>query len=111
MKASWVLLLSIILIGCGSMNDNYKEKLDHGLRMELEKDGAVEASEKIQFLGKCEEEISEVTKTMLEQTGVKVGTVTKDIFTASGTMSQIIEVAKLDVVKYLEKSQELYPHN
>ncbi|MDZ7766502.1 MAG: hypothetical protein U5K00_19105 [Melioribacteraceae bacterium] len=93
------------------MNDNYKEKLDHGLRMELEKNGAVESSEKIQFLGKCNEEISEETKTMIEQTGVKVGTVTKDIFTASGTLDQIVDLAKLDFIKYLEKSKELYPHN
>ncbi len=109
MKLKFVLLflLGIIVIGCGSMNDNYKTKLDSGLRSKLEN----KSTEKIQFFGKCTETITDSIKSDLEKTGVNVQTTTKDIFTASGTIEQIIELAKLDFLKYLEESTENQLHN
>lgn len=107
LKLGLLFLLGIIVIGCGSMNDNYKTKLDSGLRSKLEN----KSTEKIQFFGKCTETITDSIKSELEESGVNIQTTTIDIFTATGTVEQIIELAKLDVVKYLEESKENQFHN
>ncbi|WKZ68785.1 MAG: hypothetical protein QY331_12570 [Melioribacteraceae bacterium] len=110
-KFLFVLLPILLLIGCSTMNDDYQNKLDQSLRMELSDSGNKDSEQKIQFLGKCNTEITDKMRTELEETGVSVESVIKDIFTATGTRKQIIELAKLESVIRLEKSQMNYPMN
>lgn len=109
-KEFWfILLIIVLLIGCGTMNDTYQNKLDPDLSRELSNENKIESEETIQFLGKCKTEITADLKTELEQTGIDIQSVIKAIFTASGTRKQIIECAKIESVIRLEKSKTIYP--
>lgn len=110
-KFMFVLLPILLLIGCSTMNDDYQNKLDPSLRMELSDEDTKNSQENIQFLGKCKTDITDDMKAKLEKTGVSVESVIKDIFTASGTREQIVELAKLESVIHLEKSQMNNPLN
>jgi starvation-inducible outer membrane lipoprotein len=107
MKIKFLLtiLFTIYLFGCSSVNDQYKEKLDFGLKSKVNKN----SSESISFFGKCNEVINDDIKTSLEKTGIQIQTISKDIFTASGSAEQIIKLAKLEVIKSLEESKERFP--
>ncbi|MCZ7601909.1 MAG: hypothetical protein C4543_08360 [Ignavibacteriales bacterium] len=113
MKSKLIITLLIVLffIGCGAMNEEYQDKLDPNLLMELSDENSQNDDGLIQFLGKCRTEITAEMRTELEETGVSVESVIKDIFTATGTRKQIIELAKLESVIRLEKSQMNYPMN
>lgn len=104
-KFLFVLLPILLLIGCSTMNDDYQNKFDSSLRMELSDESLKDSEQTIQFLGKCNTEITDKMKTELKETGVSIESVIKDIFTATGTREQIIELAKLESVIRLEKSQ------
>jgi len=110
-RFSIVLLIIFLIMGCGAMNDDYQTKLDSHLRMELSDENKKSSEEIIQFLGKCNTEITAEIRSQLYETGVSVESVIKDIFTASGTRQQIIELAKLESVIRLEKSQMNMPFN
>ena len=97
----FTVILYLTLIGCSSMNEKYESKLDSGLKLKLKNS----LDEKIEFFGKCKVDISEEIRSERESTGVNIQTISKDIFTASGLSDQIIKLAKLNVVKYLEASQ------
>ncbi len=110
-RFSIVLLIIFLIMGCGAMNDDYQSKLDPSLRIELSDESTKDSDEVIKFFGKCNTEISAEMRSQLEATGVSVQSVIKDIFTASGTRLQIIELAKLESVIRLEKSQMNKPFN
>jgi hypothetical protein len=105
-----LIVLTTIFIGCSSMNEDYLTKLDTELRTEL-KESQTKDSEVIGFFGKCNNEITQEMKDKINSTGAKIETTIKDIFTASGTLGQIVEVAKLDFIKSLEKSKQSFPNN
>lgn len=106
-----VILISLIIFGCTSMNEDYQSKFDSHLRMELSDESKQDSDEIIKFFGKCNTEISTEMRSELEATGVSIESVIKDIFTASGTRQQLIELAKLESVIRLEKSQMNKPMN
>lgn len=112
MKTNFILsfLLILLLNGCSTMNDDYQTKLDSGLRMELQNSNG-NLNEQIRFIGKCTEEITSKLRTKIEATGVEIENVIKNIFTASGTRDQIIELAKIEEINNLEKSKQVYPNN
>ena len=80
--------------------------MDAPLRQKI---AAVEKSdpgEVIKILGKCHHPINDDIRSQLAASGVTVGTVTGDIFTASGTASQIRRLAKMEEVAHLSLSIE-----
>ncbi|MCO6473285.1 MAG: hypothetical protein PHW27_06705 [Melioribacteraceae bacterium] len=113
MKKKFLLFLLhiFLIIGCSTMNDTYQNKLDHNLNMELSDESNKDSEEIIRFVGKCKNEITADMRAEIEQIGVSIESVIKDIFTASGTRKQIIECAKIESVIRLEKSQTIPPLN
>ena len=98
------LMLILILAGCSSTKEEDMKKLDMGLRMEVEKARENDSAEMIRFLGKAENEINSEVRNEIESTGVKIEGVTNKIFTASGSVEQILNLASKNFIIRLEKS-------
>ena len=108
MKIFTFLFLSL-LIGCSQSRDIPKDKVDPSLAKKLTELEQKKSEEAISFIGKCHSEISTAIKDELEASGIKIHSVSKDIFTATGDYKAILKIAGSDYVKWLESPGETYP--
>jgi len=108
MKILTFLLLSLLL-GCSQTKDIPKDKMDPALAAKLSELKQNSSDETIDFIGKCNSEISSAMKDVLETSGINLHSVSKDIFTATGNYKAIIKIAGKDFIKWLELPKTTYP--
>lgn len=104
---SFFCLLSFIINGCSSSTEYIPEKMDTPLKQkirQLEKDAPETV---IGFAGKTNQSINEDMITQLKSTGITMGSIINDIFTASGNVDNIKKVSRLDFIVFLEIAKEL----
>ena len=96
---TWIIFLVLCIASCSSSNKKpSKEKFDVPLLQKMEEVKKKGSNETIQFFAKCEAEIDDRKKLDLEKTGIKIESVVGNIFTGSGTIVSLQELAKLDFV-------------
>lgn len=106
------LLCTLLVVACASSQSGSTEeaklnkKLDAPLRQKLASAGA---DETIRVFGKCSRLITDDMRKSIEATGITVGSVIGDIFTASCPAKQIRQLAALDFVTQLQLSMESKP--
>ncbi len=105
MKFYFILLagISILLSGCSSSNELIEKKFDTALKQKIQ--DINKSSEEISVIGKCNKEITTEMKKVLGNSGAMIGTITGDLFTASGNTEKIKKLAEIDFVISLELSQ------
>lgn len=99
-------MLVILISGCGTMNNDYQYKIDPILRAEINNSDEISDSVEYNFLAKVKEQITELERKKIEETGIKIESVIKNIFTGKGRLKSINELAKLDFIIAIEKSNE-----
>ncbi|MAT58257.1 MAG: hypothetical protein CMF23_09820 [Ignavibacteriae bacterium] len=99
-------MLVILISGCGTMNNDYQYKIDPILRAEINNSDEISDSVEYNFLAKVKEQITDLERKKIEETGIKIESVIKNIFTGKGRLKSINELAKLDFIIAIEKSNE-----
>lgn len=99
-------MLVILISGCGTMNNDYQNKIDPILRAEINNSDEISDSVEYNFLAKVKEQITDLERKRIEETGIKIESVIKNIFTGKGRLNAINELAKLDFIIAIEKSNE-----
>ncbi len=98
---------SLALLFCSfctsSLSSRSVRIMDPPLRQFVESDTVAAAS----FSGICFHEITAQEKEQMHRLGIEVRTVTKNMFTASGTREQIIQLSHKSWVKKLQLSKKV----
>jgi hypothetical protein len=100
-----------MILSCASVHPESEslQKCDRGLRQKLEDPGQTDDSDMIEIIGRCKAPITNEDLQKLCDTGVAVGTATGEVFTASGTASEIRKLASIDFIKTLRLPQQTKP--
>lgn len=104
MRILWVLLCVLMLVGCREpVSQDVLIKMDAALRRHV-----VEGSrDDIAFIGRWDQEITDVIRVEIEATGVQLQTVAGESFTARGDTKSIVKLAGLKSVVRLESGKRV----
>ncbi len=106
----FIILLSL-LIGCSQTMEIPKDKVAPTLIRKLTELQQNHSDQIINFIGKCNSEVSPEIKEDLERSDISVHTVSKDIFTGSGNYKSILKIVIKDYIKWLETPRETHSIN
>jgi hypothetical protein len=110
LKYALVFFLTTLATSCGpDVTLLMETKLDAPLRQKMTALKDVENAEIIAVFGRCTGAIDQTMRQSLLEAGANVHTMVNDIFTASVSSSDVIEVASLDFVIQLQLSQTSKP--
>lgn len=90
-------------------DSNINSKFDAPLRMKLEEVNQAQESTILKCFIKCEGSIDGVKRKVLEEAGIRILTVAKDIATVEGTFAAIRQAAGYNFVRSISLSQTRYP--
>lgn len=106
MKIIILLILLFFAAGCSSTKEEYMNKMDMSLKMEVKNALENDSEKNIRFLGKADSAINSDLEREIEDAGIKIENVMNKIFTASGSAEQILNLASKKFITRLEKSGE-----
>ena len=109
MKGLLVLLfIAAIFVKCSSKDFEGSSKFESALNMKLREMLSANKSGEIGIILKVKDSLKTSQKKMLEETGITLGSVTGNIFTATGTPKEIIKLDDLDFVTQVQLAKRNY---
>lgn len=97
-------MISFLFASCSSSLPDNSHKFDVPLKLKIEELSNKSSNEKIGIFGKCESEITDAMRKIMEESGADIYTIINDTFTASGNSDQIYKLAANDFVTQLQLS-------
>ena len=109
MKNIFLILPLILIVGCAQMQSFSSEKFAPELLLNVTEYKDKNSNEKISFIGRSNKDIYLETRKDIEETGVDVGSVIKDVFTGMGDYTSIIKLSNKNYIIKLDAPKKLFP--